>query len=49
MKTAYERLGEEGFKPLADDFIAMYERHNTAGDRGLRVPSEYLEVIATRA
>jgi len=49
MKTAYERLGEDGFKPLADEFIEMYERRNTAGDRGVRVPSEYLEVIAIRA
>jgi ubiquinone/menaquinone biosynthesis C-methylase UbiE len=49
MKTAYERLGEDGFKPLADDFLAAFERRNTAGDRGLRVPSEYLEVIAVRA
>jgi ubiquinone/menaquinone biosynthesis C-methylase UbiE len=49
MKTAYERLGEDGFKPLADDFMEAFERRNTAGDRGLRVPCEYLEVIAIRA
>jgi len=49
MKTAYERLGADGFQPLADDFVALYEQRNTAGDRGMRVPCEYLEVIATRA
>jgi len=49
LKTAHERLGDDGFKPMADDLVEMWERHNTAGDRGLRVPSEYLEVIAIRA
>jgi hypothetical protein len=48
-KTAYERVGEEGEKALTDDFRAFLEENNTAGDRGMVLEAEYLQVIATRA
>lgn len=48
VKLAFERLGENS-GPFEADLLENMERRNTAGDRGLRVPAEYLEVIATRA
>jgi hypothetical protein len=48
-KVAFERVGEEGEQALTSDLKELIARFNTAGDRAMRVPSEYLEVVATRA
>jgi ubiquinone/menaquinone biosynthesis C-methylase UbiE len=48
-KKAFERIGPEGEEALASDLKALIERFNTAGDRAMRVPGEYLQVIAARA
>jgi ubiquinone/menaquinone biosynthesis C-methylase UbiE len=47
-KAAFERVGPEGEDALASDLLGLIERFNTAGERAMRVPSEYLQVIATR-
>ncbi|WP_249997569.1 class I SAM-dependent methyltransferase [Actinoplanes sp. M2I2] len=46
---AFEALGPDGGKPLYDDLVALVGRHNTATDGTARIPSAYLQVIATRA
>jgi ubiquinone/menaquinone biosynthesis C-methylase UbiE len=48
-KVAFERVGEEGEQALTSDLKELIARFNTAGDRAMRVPSQYLEVVATRA
>lgn len=48
MKTAFERLDEQGREALAADAKQAVERFNRAGDRALIAPAEYLEVVATR-
>jgi ubiquinone/menaquinone biosynthesis C-methylase UbiE len=48
-KMAFERVGPEGEEALAADLLDLIGRYNTAGDRAMRVPGEYLQVIATRA
>ncbi len=47
-KVAFERVGADGEEALANDLRELIGRFNTAGDRAMRVPAEYLEVIATR-
>lgn len=49
IRMAFTRVGPEGEEALASNLKELLERFNTAGDRALRVPSEYLQVIATRA
>jgi ubiquinone/menaquinone biosynthesis C-methylase UbiE len=49
VKLAFERLDDEAAAAFEADLMEAFERRNTAGDRGLRVPAEYLEVIAIRA
>jgi SAM-dependent methyltransferase len=49
IKTAFEKVGAEGEQALEDDLRALLESENTAGDRGLVLEPEYLEVVATRA
>ena len=46
---AFERVGPEGEEALETDLRAYLEKNNTAGDRGLVLEAEYLQVIATRA
>ncbi|MBU2670636.1 class I SAM-dependent methyltransferase [Actinoplanes bogorensis] len=46
---AFEALGPDGGKPLYDDLVALAGRYNTATDGTARIPSAYLQVIATRA
>jgi ubiquinone/menaquinone biosynthesis C-methylase UbiE len=48
-KVAFERVGEDGGEALESDLREMLGRWNTAGDRAMVVPAEYLLVIATRA
>lgn len=48
-QTAYERAGPEGEQALTDDLRSFLEGANTAGDRGMVLEAEYLQVIATRA
>jgi SAM-dependent methyltransferase len=48
MKLAMQRLGDDAGN-LERDVIGMLERRNVATDGRVKVPSEYLEVIATRA
>ena len=48
MKVAFERVGPDGEDALAGDLRDLLERSNTDNDT-LVVPSEYLEVVATRA
>ena len=48
-KVAFERVGEEGEAALAGDLLELAGRFNTAGERAMRVPGEYLQVVATRA
>jgi hypothetical protein len=33
---------------LEEDVVALLERHNTAGQKSLVVPGEYLEVVITK-
>jgi ubiquinone/menaquinone biosynthesis C-methylase UbiE len=46
---AFEALGPDGGKPLYDDLVALAGRYNTATDGTARIPSAYLQIIATRA
>ncbi|MGZ8666961.1 MAG: class I SAM-dependent methyltransferase [Solirubrobacterales bacterium] len=48
-KVAFERVGPEGEDALEADLRALLERSNSAGERALVLPADYLEVIATRA
>jgi ubiquinone/menaquinone biosynthesis C-methylase UbiE len=48
-QMAYERVGPEGEQALTDDLRTFLEAANTAGDRGMVLEADYLEVIATRA
>ncbi len=48
-KTAYERVGAEGEGALTDDLRTFLAAANTAGERGMVLEADYLEVIATRA
>jgi SAM-dependent methyltransferase len=49
IKTAFERVGPDGEKALADDLRAFLEAANTAGERALVLEPEYLQLVATRA
>jgi SAM-dependent methyltransferase len=49
MQMAYERVGPDGEGALTEDLRSFLEANNTAGDRGLVLEAEYLQVIATRA
>jgi ubiquinone/menaquinone biosynthesis C-methylase UbiE len=49
IKTALERLDEDGQKAFAADVKDELERFNVRGERALVFPGEYLEVVATRA
>ncbi|HET6531205.1 MAG TPA: class I SAM-dependent methyltransferase [Actinoplanes sp.] len=43
---AFEALGEDGGKQLYDDLVELTDRHNAADDGTLKVPAEYVEVLA---
>ena len=45
---AFAALDAEGQAGLARDLTELLERFNTGGSETLTVPSEYLEVVATR-
>jgi SAM-dependent methyltransferase len=49
IKSAYEKVGPEGEEALTADLRAMLSEANTAGDKGLVLEPEYLQVVATRA
>ena len=46
---AFTRVGADGEEALANDLRSFLEEANTAGERGLVLEAEYLQVIATRA
>jgi len=46
---AFEALGPDGAKPLYDDLVELAGRYNTAEDGTARIPSAYLQIVATRA
>lgn len=48
MVKAFESLDDEGRDGLARDLVALADQHNVATDGSLRLPSAYLEVVATR-
>jgi hypothetical protein len=45
---AFRALGPDAARALEADFLALLERSNTAGEAGLVIPAEYLEVVATK-
>jgi hypothetical protein len=45
---AFEALGDDS-EAYATELLELWERRNRATDGTLAVPSEYLEVVATRA
>jgi SAM-dependent methyltransferase len=49
IRTAFEKVGPNGEKALADDLRSYLEEANTAGDRALVIEPEYLQVVGTRA
>jgi hypothetical protein len=48
MVKAFESLDDAGRQALAADLLALMDEANVA-DGTLAIPSEYLEVVATRA
>ena len=46
---AFGALDEEGQAAFAADLLALANSHNTSITGTLRVPSEYLEVVAVKA
>jgi SAM-dependent methyltransferase len=46
---AFGALNDEAAAAFERDLLALAAEHNTSGTETLRVPSEYLEVVATRA
>ena len=49
MHKAFGALNETGQLAFYNDLIALIERLNRAKDGTMVVPSEYLEIIATRS
>jgi hypothetical protein len=49
MFKAFEALDDDGRDNLAADLAALADEHNTASNGTLRIPSTYVEVVATRA
>jgi SAM-dependent methyltransferase len=49
MVKAFEALDGSDRDSLLGDLVELTERHNTTSGSALRVPSTYLEVVATRA
>jgi hypothetical protein len=49
MLKAFAALDPAGQAALAADLTALLERFNQGGSATLSIPSEYLEVVATRA
>jgi ubiquinone/menaquinone biosynthesis C-methylase UbiE len=49
IKMAFERVGSDGEAALEADLRSFLEEANTAGDRGLVIEPEYLQVVAIRA
>ena len=48
VRTAFEKLDERGRAALYRDLTALAARHDRASGSSIALPSEYLEVIATR-
>jgi hypothetical protein len=46
---AFGSLDESGQDAFAHDLLTLANEHNTASDGCLRVPSEYLEVVAIKS
>lgn len=49
VRSAYEQVGPAGEAALTADLRTFLEEANTAGDRGLELAPEYLQIVATRA
>ncbi len=45
---AFEAVGPQGEEALARDLLALVEQFNRSGDETAILPSDYLEVVATR-
>lgn len=45
---AFAALAGDAQGALRDDIVALLERSNRGGERGLAIPSEYLEVVITK-
>lgn len=45
---AFRALGPDAGKALEQDFLALLARCNMAGEAGLVIPAEYLEVVAVK-
>ena len=48
-RRAFDHVGTEGEKALADDILAVIDDMNVAKDGTMSVPSEYAEVIVVKA
>ena len=46
---AFEALDESAAKLLHDDLVELAQRHNTAGDGTVKIPSAYAEMLAYKA
>lgn len=49
MLKAFDALDSDGQAALNQDLLALIERFNTASDGTMRVPSDYAEIVVTRA
>lgn len=49
VQKAFQALDENGQKSLRNDIAALLDQFNTAKDGSLRVPSEYVEVVISKA
>lgn len=49
LATAFEAVGEEGAKTLYEDLVELADRHHTATDGTVKIPSAYVEVLAYKS
>jgi hypothetical protein len=49
MHTAFQKLDEDGRAALARDLLDLARRHDRSSGSAFVAPSEYLEVVITRA
>ena len=49
MYKAFESLDTEGRAAMQHDLLTLANEHNTSGAGAIRIPSEYLEVVAVKA
>ena len=49
MHKAFEALDTEGRSALQHDLLTLANEHNSSGAGAIRIPAEYLEVVAVKA